>query len=129
MQNFTLVSYLLKLIFSRPIYKSTNTQIPVDEESQQYLTINTRLGLFRVKQLHFEVNAAVGIFQRIICNVLKGSTGVCVYLDDILVTGRNNEQHLHVNQAVLEHLKDARSQVKKLNCTFLKPSDVYLILC
>ena len=38
--------------FTKIDLPQASTQIPVDEESQQYLTVNTHLGLFRVKQLN-----------------------------------------------------------------------------
>lgn len=63
-------------------FHSAYTQIPMHEESQNYLRVNTHLGLFRVKRLPFGVNGAVGIFQRFMNSVLKGLAGVCVYLDD-----------------------------------------------
>lgn len=42
---------------------SAYPQIPMYEENQEYLTVNTHLGLFRMKRLPFGVNAAVGIFS------------------------------------------------------------------
>ena len=50
--------------------------------------------------LPYGISSAVGIFQKTIENMLKGLQGVCVYLDDILVTGKTTEEHLQNLRAV-----------------------------
>lgn len=112
--------------FTKIDLHSAYSQIPIHTESQDYLTVNTHLGLFRVKRLAFGVNASVGIFQRLMNSVLKGLKGVCVYLDDILVTGRNRAEHLSNVRLVLERLKHAGLTVNEKKCSFLKPSVEYL---
>ena len=113
-------------LFTKIDLHQAYSQIPVDEEYQKYLTVNTHLGLFKVKRIPFEVNAAVGCFQRLISTVLKGLTSVCVYLDDILVTGRNNVEHLRNIELVFERLKQAGLQARKEKCAFMQSSVEYL---
>ena len=62
-------------------------QLPLDEESKQYVVINTHKGLYRYTRLPYGISSAPGIFQRVMENLLRGIPGVIVYLDDILVTG------------------------------------------
>ncbi|KAK4314476.1 hypothetical protein Pmani_014181 [Petrolisthes manimaculis] len=112
--------------FTKIDLHSAYSQIPIHHEYQEYLTVNTHMGLFKVKRLPFGVNAAVGIFQRIICNVLRGLEGVSVYLDDILVTGKDDREHIHNLENVLIRLRDAGLQVKKKKCSFLQQSVEYL---
>ena len=40
-------------------------------------------------------------------NLLQGLSHISVYLDDILVTGRSNQEHLHNLDNVLTRLKKA----------------------
>ena len=58
--------------------------------------------------------------------VLQGIPGVVVYLDDILVTGRTEEEHLDHLREVLDWLKQHGLRVKRSKCRFLAPSVDYL---
>ena len=100
-------------LFSKIDLHSVYSQVPVHDESLPYLTVNTHLGLFKVKRLPFGVNAAVGIFQSIVSGVLKGLDCGCVYLVDVLITGRDVAEHLHNIQLVLERLKRGGPTIKK----------------
>ena len=66
------------------------------------------------------------IFQRTMDNLLQGIPQVCVYLDDILVTGKSTEEHLKNLDEVLSRLKNAGMCLKKSKCAFLLPQVEYL---
>ena len=53
-------------------------QVPLDEESRHYVTINTHKGLFQYTRLPFGVASAPSIFQHIMENLLQGIQGACV---------------------------------------------------
>ena len=59
-------------------------QVPLDEHSCRFVTINTHKGLFEYKRLPFGVASAPLTFQRIMENLLQRIQEVCVYIDDIL---------------------------------------------
>ena len=101
-------------------------QVQLDEASRKYVTINTHKGLFRYNRLPFGVSSAPSIFQRIMETLLQGIPGVCVYLDDILVTGRTIAEHLKHLDTVLGRLQEAGMQLKKKKCAYLLPSVEYL---
>ena len=101
-------------------------QIPLDEASSQYVTINTHKGLFVYLRLPFGVASAPSIFQRVMENLLQGIPRVCVYIDDILVTGATEEEHLANLAQVLQRLKTAGMRLKREKCTFLLTSVAYL---
>ena len=64
--------------------------------------------------------SAHSIFQR---NLLQGIPGVCVYIDDILVTGSTEEEHL---DEVLRRLAEAGMRLKKGKCAYLLQAVDYL---
>lgn len=101
-------------------------QIPLDEQSKQYTTINTHKGLYRYNRLPFGVASAPSIFQRTIENILQGIPQVSVYIDDILVTGETDEEHLHNLEEVLTHLEKADLRLKRNKCAFMLPAVEYL---
>ena len=93
-------------------------QLQLDDESRPYTTINTHRGLFHYTRLPFGVAAVPAIFQRTMESLLGGLPHVCVYLDDILVTG-----DLAV---VLERLESAGIRLKRQKCSFMIPEVEYL---
>ena len=101
-------------------------QLELDEESKKLVVINTHKGLFRYNRLPFGVSAAPAIFQRTIEGVLQGIPNVCVYLDDILVTGRTEQDHLRNLDTVLSRLKEAGMRLKRQKCRFMLPAVEYL---
>ena len=105
---------------------SVYLQIPLDEQSKEYTTINTHKGLYCYNRLPFGVASAPSIFQRIMENLLQGINHVCVYLDDILVTGTIEQEHLQNLNAVLSRLETAGLRLKYDKCAFLLPAVEYL---
>ena len=101
-------------------------QILLDEESRKLVVINTHKGLFRYNRLPFGVASAPAIFQRTIEGILRGIPHVCVYLDDILVTGNTDDEHLRTLEEVLGRLEAAGLRLKRNKCAFMLPSVEYL---
>lgn len=61
----------------------------MDEVSQEYQTISTHKGLCQVNGLAFGVASAPARFLCIMDNVLRDLEGVIVFLDDILIMGKD----------------------------------------
>ena len=101
-------------------------QIPLDEESKKYVVINTHKGLYKYNRLPFGVSSAPSIFQRTMEGILRGIPNVCVYIDDILVTGQSEQEHLNTLEDVLTRLAEAGLRLKKAKCSFLQLSVEYL---
>lgn len=101
-------------------------QLLLEEESKQYVTVNTHKGLFKYNRLVFGVASSPAIFQRTMDNLLQNIPYVAVYLDDILVTGRTEEEHLQNLDQVLKRMSDAGLRLKRSKCVFQVPIVTYL---
>ena len=101
-------------------------QLSLDNDSRPYTTINTHRGLFRYTCLPFGVAAAPAIFQRTMESLLEDLPHVCIYLDDILVTGESETAHLQNLAAVLEQLESAGVHLKREKCFFMISEAEYL---
>lgn len=101
-------------------------QMTLDEKSQKFTTINTHKGLFHYNRLPFGISSAPGIFQRTMENLLQGIPYVTVRMDDILISGRD-DQHLANLEAVLKKLSAAGLGLRLRRKVFLPgvPGDTY----
>ena len=101
-------------------------QVVLDDSSLKYLTINTHRGLYQYTRLPFGVASAPSVFRKMMDTILQGMDGVICYLDDIMVSGRTEEEHLTNLRKVLERLQEHGIRAKRAKCTFLKTSVQYL---
>ncbi len=93
--------------FSKLDMSRAYQQIPLEDQSKKFTTINTHKGLFQFNRLPYGVSSSQGIFQRTIENLLQGIPFVVVRVDDILVSGSNDEEHLANLEEVLRRLSEA----------------------
>uniref|UniRef100_A0A6V7LZN9 RNA-directed DNA polymerase n=1 Tax=Bracon brevicornis TaxID=1563983 RepID=A0A6V7LZN9_9HYME len=103
-------------------------QIPVKEEDKCKTAFSTPLGHYEYNRLPFGVTGGPATFQRLMNSVLTGIQGLrCfVYLDDIVVFGKNLEEHNGRLKEVLQRLKEANLRLQPDKCNFLKKEVVYL---
>eukprot|EP00731_Ephydatia_muelleri_P024558 Em0016g829a len=113
-------------VFSKLDLSNAYLQLPVDDESKELLTISTHRGLYRYNRLLFGVASAPAIFQRSMESLLRGIPGVCVFFDDILVSGPSERDHLCNLEKVLSCLEESGLKLKLSKCSFLLSSVEYL---
>ena len=101
-------------------------QVLLEEDSQKLVTINTQKGLFQQTWLPFGVSSAPEIFQHLMENILQGIPQVTVYLNDILIAGSLEAEHLTLLEKVLTRLQQAGLRVSKDKCSFMVKNVEYL---
>ena len=82
-------------------------QMHMDEYSKDPLTVVTHKELFRYSRLPFGITSTPALFQ-----ILNGLPGEQHYLHDILITGKDQEDHLENLDVTLQILKDYRLRVR-----------------
>lgn len=58
--------------------------------------------------------------------LLQGIANVSVYIDDILITGKSDEEHRHTLEEVLSRMEKAGIRLKQSKCAFMLKSVEYL---
>lgn len=101
-------------------------QVELSEESKKLMVINTHSGLFQYQRLPFGVASAPGIFQRLMEEVTAGIPMCAVYLDDVIITGLNDDDHLRNLNELLSRLNRYGMRCKKEKCTFAAPNIEYV---
>jgi hypothetical protein len=104
--------------FSKLDFRSAYHHLPLQEDASRLMTIGTPFGRFRYKRLVFGLATAPAIFQRYIEMVLKGISGVSVYLDDVVVTGPDKTTHDNRVQQVLERIENRGLKLNEPKCFF-----------
>ena len=101
-------------------------QIELEEEAKSYSTINTHKGLYAFNRLPYGISSSPAIFQCVMEQILRKEPGIVCYIDDVLSTGKNDEEHLHRLELVLKSLKENGLTIKMSKCHSLQPSVQYL---
>ena len=86
-------------------------QLPLDPESQRLVTINTHSGLERYKRLPFGIACSPALFQRTVDIILQDSNHVASIRDDILITGKDDDEQIKNLDSVLSRLDHYGSRV------------------
>ena len=100
-------------------------QLELAEESRELLTINTHQGLYQPSRLQFGIHSATGIFQREMDQRMSRIPFVKARVDDILISGRNDEDHMANLRSVLMKLSESGLTVKMSKCSFMQDEVTY----
>ena len=101
-------------------------QVVLAPKDRKYVTINTHKGLYQYTRLPYGVASAPAIFQGIMEKLLQGIPRVVVYIDDILVTGKNEGERLEILRQVLQRIKESGLRFKRAKCQFMADHVEYL---
>ncbi|PFX23520.1 Uncharacterized protein K02A2.6 [Stylophora pistillata] len=98
-------------------------QIEVAEKCRPLLTVNTHQGLYQYKRVVYGIASAPALWQKAMNQVLQGIPGTQCYIDDIIVTGKNDQEHCKNFDKAMTRLEGAGLKLSKLNktkCEFMK---------
>lgn len=104
--------------FSKLDFLNAYNQLELCESTQKLLAWSTSKGIYIlyihiVKRLSFGTKPACSKFQSVIEKVLLGTKGVKNFLDDIIVTGSSEQEHLDNLREVFKRLQSAGFRLNK----------------
>ena len=92
----------------------------MEEESKKFLTINTHKGLFQYNWLVFGVASAPAMWQQAMDQILEGIPHVQCILDDMIISGATDQEHLDNLEEVLSRLSKHGLRANSSKCEFFK---------
>lgn len=90
----------------------------ISEKSREITTFITRKGLFRYKRLMFGITCAPEIFQKLMEQLLSGCEGCLVYIDDVLLFGKDEAELRERTDKVLRILSEKGVILNDEKCVF-----------
>ncbi len=112
--------------YSKIDLKCAYQQMLLDEKSQELVTINTHKGMFKYTRLPFGISSSPAIWQRFIDQVLGGLDHTCAIMDDVLVSGVNDVEHVQNLENLFERFRKYGLRLKVDKCHFMQDSVVYM---
>ena len=115
--------------FSTMDFKSGFWQVRMAPESQQYTTFTVgNLEFYKFTHMPFGFCNAQATFQHLMQNTLGelNQTYCVIYLDDMIVFGHTEEEHLECLQVVFECFRKFNLKLKPSKCSFFWSEIVYL---
>ena len=116
-------------LFSSMDLKSGFWQVRMSEESQQYTAFTMgSLGVYEFLRMPYGLCNTPATFQRFMQNCLSelNLTYALIYLDDIIVYSKMEEDHLHRLSTVFEQFQEHGLKLKPSKCHFLREEITFL---
>lgn len=105
-------------IFSKIDSNSSFWQANLSEESKPLTTFITPFGRYQFERLPFGISSAPEFYQKRMSETLEGFEGVVCHMDDVLVYGKNQDEHDCRLDAVLNKLKKTGITLNADKCEF-----------
>ncbi|GBM97684.1 Uncharacterized protein K02A2.6 [Araneus ventricosus] len=81
-------------------------QVPLDTDSAELCTFNSPFGRYKFNRLPFGICSAPEVFQKKNQKLFGDIKGVEIYFDDLIIAGKNKEEHDKILVEVLERAKE-----------------------
>ena len=116
------------VVFSKIDLRNAYHQIRIREGDEWKTAFRTRYGHFEYQVLPFGLTNAPATFQAYINRALRGLVDdfCVVYLDDILIFSKSEEEHYEHLELVIECLWQAELYANLKKCDFFKPEIDFL---
>ena len=115
--------------FSTMDLKSGFWQVKMAKDSQQYTAFTVgSMGVYEFLRMLYGLCNAPATFQRLMQNCLGelNLTYALIYLDDVIVFSRTEEEHLHRLQVVFARFLEHGLKLKPSKCHFLQDEITFL---
>ena len=115
-------------VFSTLDLKSGYHQILMNPEDTHKTAFATQFGLYEWKVMPMGLKNAPATFERLMDLIMTGLNwkNVLIYLDDILIFGKDFEEHYNNLREVLDRLRKAKLKLSPKKCHLLKSTVTYL---
>lgn len=103
-------------------------QVPLAEESRKMTAFSTDTGLYQWRVLPFGLNVAPASFTRMMTIAFSGLTPqkAFIYMDDLIVIGLSENQHLENLKSVFEMCRKHNLKLNPEKCEFFKSEVTFL---
>lgn len=105
-------------VFSKLDMRQGYMQFQLHPESRHMTTFYTHRGLRRMKRLNFGTNSAAELFQEEVRKTISDITNCRNTYDDIIVYGKNQQEHNEALFRVLQRFADCGLTFKREKCEF-----------
>ncbi|XP_049513384.1 uncharacterized protein K02A2.6-like [Dermacentor silvarum] len=113
-------------VFSKLDARSSFHQVKLRADSQELTTFITPFGRYCYKRLPFGIATAPEYFQQLMSRVLERLPGVVNLIDDILIFGKDRQEHDDRLSAVLARLEEEGVTLNEKKCAFRVSSVKFL---
>ncbi|XP_072400652.1 uncharacterized protein [Diabrotica undecimpunctata] len=108
--------------FTKLDFLNAYNQLVLDDNTSRLLSWSAPYGIYKVNRLPYGTKPACSIVQAIVKKVLQGCAGTVNFLDDVVVTGKNFDEHLKNLEEVLCRLDKAGFRLNSGKCEFFRDS-------
>lgn len=105
-------------IFSTLDATSGFYQIPLDDESSKLCTFGTPYGRYKFLRLPYGIKCAPEIFQERFKSIFDKIEGSDIYIDDLIIWGRNKQEHDLRLKKVLDTARENNVKFNLNKCKF-----------
>ncbi|GFS06855.1 Pol polyprotein [Elysia marginata] len=111
--------------FSKIDLRQAYFQLPLTDKSKHRTTINTSKGLYVFNRLVFGITSAPAIWQKTMDKILQGLPGVLCNQDDMIISGKTDQEHHDNLYRVLQRLEEHGLRANYEKCNFYQDQVVF----